>query len=184
MSADVEWIIPASVFRWLEEAPRDRPVAILLRHSVRPHLEPGDAGYSLPLTEDGVRLATDLGRRLGARLRTLHASPLVRCVQTAEALRAGAGIDLTITHDRLLGDPGAFVHDGRLAGPIWRSMGHEDVMRCLVSDDAPLPGMASPDPAARFLVQHMLAHVGRQGGGACVRDARLADHGGGRATPR
>lgn len=164
MSADVEWIIPASVFRWLEEAPRDRPVAILLRHSVRPHLEPGDAGYSLPLTEDGVRLATDLGRRLGARIRTLHASPLVRCVQTAEALRAGAGIDLTITHDRLLGDPGAFVHDGRLAGPIWRSMGHEDVMRCLVSDDAPLPGMASPDPAARFLVHHMLAHVGDEVG--------------------
>lgn len=89
MSADVEWIIPASVFRWLEEAPRDRPVAILLFGTrCGRTFEPGDAGYSLPLTEDGVRLATDLGRRLGARLRTLHASPLCAlCVYCRGAAR-------------------------------------------------------------------------------------------------
>ncbi len=160
MSDDIEWIIPASVLRWLDESPRDRPVVILLRHSVRPCLAPDDAGYSLPLTEDGVRLATDLGRRLGDRLRTLHASPLLRCVQTAEAMRAGAGVNLTVTTDRLLGDPGVFVHDGHLAWRNWQSMGHEGVMSHLVSDDAALPGMASPAPAARFLVHHMLAHAG------------------------
>ncbi len=164
MSDDIEWIIPASVLRWLDEAPRDRPVVILLRHSVRPPLDPGDAGYMLPLTSDGVRLATDLGRRLGARLRTLHASPLLRCVQTAEALRGGAGVDLTITPDRLLGDPGVFVHDNRLAWPNWQSMGHEGVMSRLVSDDSALTGMASPTPAARFLVHHMLARAGDRAG--------------------
>lgn len=157
MSDAVDWQVPPSVLRWLGEAPADRPVALLLRHSVRPPLDPGDAGYALPITEVGVRLATDLGRRLGARLRTLRASPLLRCVQTAEALRAGAARELHITEDRLLGDPGAFVHDDRLAWPNWQARGHEGVMAHLVREDDALPGMAAPDAAARFLVQHMLA---------------------------
>lgn len=160
MSAPVEWQVPPSVTRWLAEAPTDRPVALLLRHSVRPPLAPNDVGYTVPLTDVGVHLAAELGRRLGARLRTLHASPLVRCIQTAEALSAGAERELSVTTDRLLGDPGAFVHDGRLAGPIWRTRGHEGVMAHLVREDDALPGMASPDAAARFLVHHMLAVAG------------------------
>jgi broad specificity phosphatase PhoE len=156
VSAAVDWQMPPSMPRWLSEVPTDRPVALLLRHSVRPPLDPGDAGYTLPLTADGVRLATDLGRRLGGRLQTLHASPLLRCVQTAEALRAGASRRLTITEDRLLGDPGAFVHDSGLAWPNWQARGHEGVMAHLVREDCALPGMAAPEAAARFLALHML----------------------------
>lgn len=137
---------------------------MLLRHSVRGYLPPGDAGYSLPITDVGAALGRELGAVLGDRLHTLHASPLTRCMQTAEALRVGAGLSIPIIEDRLLGDPGIFVVDGKRAWSHWEGRGHEGVMEHLVSEDYPLPGLADPDPAARFLVQHMLAAAdGRPG---------------------
>jgi len=78
-------------------------------------------------------------------------------VQTVEGLLHGAGLPIEVKSDRLLGDPGVFVLDGRRAAINWSTMGHEAVMSHLVRDEAPLPGMAAPCAAARFLVQHMLA---------------------------
>ena len=163
MSA-VDWRIPSSTTRWLAEVPADAPVAVLLRHSVRGPLPPGDAGNAVPLTRDGARLAQRLGTMLGGRLRTLHASPLLRCVQTAEALRSGAGADVPILPDRLLGDPGVYVIDGERAWSNWEALGHEAVMRSLVAGSEALPGMADPASAARFLVRHMLAVAGNRSG--------------------
>ena len=153
----IDWRIPPSMTRWLAEAPVDAPVAVLLRHSVRGPLPPGDAGNAVPLTPDGTRLARQLGTMLGDRLRTLHTSPLPRCVQTAEALRSGAGADVPIVPDRLLGDPGVYVIDSQRAWTNWETLGHEGVMRSLMTGNDTLPGMADPAPAARFLVRHMLA---------------------------
>ncbi len=157
MTAAHAWRIPPSVSRHLDGTPADRPVALLLRHSVRDALPDGDAAYTLPITDIGQQLARDLGAAMGPRLRTVHTSPLTRCVQTAESLRLGAGRDLAVRTDRLLGDPGAYVIDGRRAWPNWQTLGHAGVMAQLVSSSDALPGMARPDPAARFLVQHMLA---------------------------
>ncbi|MBK1672993.1 hypothetical protein CKO35_06670 [Ectothiorhodospira shaposhnikovii] len=157
------WQIPPSVLRNLERIPKDRPVALLLRHSVRDHLPPSDAD-TLPITAIGRELALDLGACLQGRLQSLHASPLVRCMQTAEALSEGARAGITVIPDRHLGDPGVFVVDGRRAWSNWEKLGHEGVVRHLVSEPSALPGMARPDEAARFLVQHMLgAATGRPG---------------------
>jgi hypothetical protein len=112
----------------------------------------------------GFRLARELGSLLGARLCTLHASPILRCVQTAEALRDGAGRAVEIRRDRLLGDPGVFVVDSALAGPMWVAAGHESVMAHMVRADSALPGLAAPDEAARFLVLHMLTAAGGEPG--------------------
>ncbi len=155
---------PPSVLRWLAQVPREAPVALLLRHSVRDHLAMGDAGYLQPITDVGVTLARDLGAILGDRLRSLHTSPLTRCFQTAEALRVGASLEIPIVTDRLLGDPGVFVLDGELAWSHWEQRGHEGVVAYLVSGQEPLSGMADPDAAARFLVQHMLAAAGKEPG--------------------
>lgn len=161
---EARWQIPPSVLRLLERAPTDRAIVVLLRHSVRDHLPPGDAGYVLPITDVGRRLALELGGHLRGRLRTLHASPLLRCVQTAQALAEGAGVSLAVVPSRLLGDPGVFVLDGRRAWANWERLGHEGVMRHLVSDTAALAGMARPDEAARFLVQSMLGEAANRPG--------------------
>lgn len=140
--------------------PKDRPISVLLRHSVRDDLPTGIAGYSLPINEAGTQLAKELGSLIGARLRSLHTSPLTRCVQTAEALNLGSDASLRIVHDRLLGAPGVYVIDGQRAQLNWDNLGHEGVMQHLVTSDEALPGMAQPDPAARFLVHHMLTVAG------------------------
>ncbi|MCY4098072.1 MAG: histidine phosphatase family protein [Rhodospirillales bacterium] len=113
--SDADWRIPSSTTRWFADVPADAPVAVLLRHSARSPFLPGDAGDTVPLTSAGVGLAQRLGAMLGDRLRSLQASPLRRCMETAEALRSGAGVDVPVVADRLLGDPGVFVADARLA---------------------------------------------------------------------
>lgn len=157
--------IPPSVLKHLERVPTDRAVVVLLRHSVRDHLPPGDVGYMLPITKVGHRLGVELGGLLRGRLRTLHASPLVRCIQTAEALAEGAcNKKLEVILDSHLGDPGVFVIDDKQAWKNWEAIGHEGVMRHLVNEAEALPGMAKPDEAARFLVRHMFSIAADQPG--------------------
>ncbi len=155
----IRWEIPPSTLSWLGKVPTDRPVAMLIRHSVRDFLPPGDAGYTLPITDTGRVLAVQLGEHLRGRLRFVHASPLLRTMQTATCLAEGAGIEPTPRPDRLLGDPGVFVVDDR-AGETWAQHGHEEVMRRLVEEPMPPFGCADAEPAARFLVHHMLATAG------------------------
>lgn len=69
---NVDWQIPPSTLQHLQRLPTDRPIAVLLRHSVRDYLPPGDAGYTLPITDIGRRLARQLGKLLGGRLKSLH----------------------------------------------------------------------------------------------------------------
>lgn len=111
-SIDSKWEIPPSVIKGLQQIPSDRPVAMLIRHSVRGPLPLNETGKDVALTEDGKRLARKLGELIGNRLQTLHASPIWRCVQTAEEIAAGAsGKSPTIVENRYLGDPGVFVLD-------------------------------------------------------------------------
>lgn len=159
MTADIDWRIPPSVLRHLAELPQDRPVVLLLRHSVRYDLPPDAPGNDVPLTEIGRALARDLGALIGARLKSLHSSPVPRCIDTAASIRDGASLGLNITQDRLLGDPGVFVLDGPRAWSNWQKLGHEGVMAKLVSGTGIMPGMADPDFAARFLTHHALAQA-------------------------
>ena len=151
------WEIPKSFLRNLEQIPVDLPVALLLRHSVRDEIPPGETGNEVPITNAGKDIAFKLGQKLGASLKSLHSSPLPRCAQTAEALRLGSGVHARIAESRLLGDPGVYVLDGHLAWSNWETLGHEEVMQHLVAGKEALPGMAQPDEAARFLVQSMLS---------------------------
>jgi hypothetical protein len=66
--------------------------------------------------------------------------------------------------DRALGDPGAFVVDGKRAWVHWQELGHPAMVDHLVRGVTPLPGLADPAAAARYLARHMLgATHGRPG---------------------
>jgi broad specificity phosphatase PhoE len=164
MTTDTNWRIPPSMLHWLARIPTDRPVVLLLRHSVRGDLPDGDAGYTLPITDVGRELAHAMGVLLRGRLQTLQTSPILRCVQTVAELNTGAQTNLKIQNDRLLGDPGIFVVDSSKAGATWKALGHEAVMAHLVSTDEPLPGLANARAAARLLVHHMLSAAGEAHG--------------------
>lgn len=151
--------IPPPLLRNIERIPAEYPLALLLRHSIREEFAAGDLGNNIPITVDGKNLAFELGRYLGKRLRTLHSSPLLRCIQTAEALREGAGVDADIPGNRLLGDPGVFVVNAALAWGNWEALGNEGVMRHLATEDYALPGMADPEKASQKLVRYMLSSM-------------------------
>lgn len=164
MKENILWQIPPATLQLLKEIPTDKPVVMLLRHSVRPPLPPEGENFSVPLTEEGVRLARELGQRLCGRLRSLRTSPFVRCMETARALLDGAGADLPIAPDKLLGEPGIFIVDRQVALQHWQERGHKGMMAHLAQEDKPLPGMAAPEAAARFLVHHMLSASGTEPG--------------------
>ncbi|HEX8819598.1 MAG TPA: histidine phosphatase family protein [Archangium sp.] len=149
-----------SVLHWLARLPRERPVAMLLRHAARPPIPPGETGNELALTQEGLTLAKHLGGLLGPRLAALHTSPVLRCLQTAEALREGARVDLDILPDRMLGAPGAFVLDEVLGGQTLQRLGLESFLEHLISGEGVLPGIAEPSSAASSLLRHLLGRSG------------------------
>ena len=152
-----DWQVPAATLRWLDAVPADRGVAMLVRHSVRDPLPPGDLGYANTLNAEGVALARSLGERLHGRVRSLHTSPLQRCVHTAEVFARVAGDTPPILTDRMLGDPGAWVLDRVQAGENWKRLGSEGIMARLATTDADLPGTRPARVGAQNLATHMLA---------------------------
>lgn len=159
-----QFAIPEWMLHHLNEIPEDRSVCLLIRHSVRDPLPPDDVGYALPITEEGRRLARNLGEVIGSRLKTLHSSPLDRCTQTADEIMVGAGETLPVFPDRLLGDPGVFVLDGQVAWPNWQRLGNDGMIAKMVEGGEPLPGLAKAELAAGLLVDHMLKVADQQPG--------------------
>ena len=142
-------------FAKLDRLATQQSVAVLIRHADRDVLSRDDVGYTLPITEVGKQRAHGFGRKLGSRLVSLHTSPFVRCIQTAEAIKSGALVDAPLVLDTMLGDPGVYVLDGEVAWPTWQKMGCKEVVEHLVTSDIPLPGMAEPNAAADRLIRHM-----------------------------
>ena len=152
--------IPVSTLRRISEDNGDSEIILLMRHSIRGELPENDVGYDVPITERGREIAQQLGEVIGTRLKSIHTSPVGRCVQTAEALRSGAGSSHEIKLDRLLGDPGIFVCDGRLAFNNWKLLGQQGVMAHMINEVEALPGMVNTQFGAQRLIQHMFCLTG------------------------
>lgn len=151
--------IPELTRRAAAEASADRATVLLLRHAERGPIPVGHVGNDVRLVASGKRLSRELGRQMGSRLATLHSSPVPRCMETAEAIAAGAGTPLVVVEDRHLGDPGVYVEHGEVAWAAWVEHGHEGVMAKLV-EGVRLPGMAEPRGATARLIEHLRRAVG------------------------
>ncbi len=152
-------LVPASTLEILDRTPPDQALILLLRHAAREPLPPGLPGDDVLLTSDGRVSARALGARIGAQLRTLHTSPVLRCVETARALVEGADVEMRVVEDAHLGAPGVYVEDSALAWSAWLRLGHAAVMAHLVAGDR-LEGLAEPRRATARLVEHLLATAG------------------------
>lgn len=152
-------LVPASTPELLDRIPPDQVLVLLLRHAAREPLPPGLPGDDVPLTAEGRASARALGAHIGARLRTLRTSPVLRCVETARLLGEGAGGEVAVVEDTHLGGPGVYVEDGARAWSTWLELGHTEVMARLVAGDR-MDGLAEPRQATSRLVQHLLATAG------------------------
>jgi broad specificity phosphatase PhoE len=131
------------------------PLVLLLRHAERPKLPAHEPGNDVALTVAGREASWRLGQALGNRLLGLSTSPVLRCRETAEALREGAGASCGVVHDRMLGDPGVFVADPQQAWSSWLGCGPDAVARALMTGEAVPPGFAEPARATRRLASHL-----------------------------
>ena len=126
----------------LGNVPMDSELALLLRHGQRGHVEADDHGNDVALTCRGTASARRLGAGLASfPLVAMKTSPLARCVQTAEALIAGAGWKAAPVPDPRLGGPGAFVSEPGLAGLAFLDLGPRGVVQRQLTSVEPPPGM-------------------------------------------
>ncbi len=137
----------------LGAAPMDRELALVLRHAERGRVGSDDYGNDAPITCRGRTAARRLGRGLASLpLAALKTSPLVRCVQTADALIAGAAWGPPPVCDPRLGGPGPFVVEPDLAGPLVLDLGPRGVVERQLAGAEPLPGMRSTSDGVALLL--------------------------------
>ena len=87
---------------------------VLVRHAEREPFIKGEPGSQKKLTTRGERAALTFGERLGARSVKASASPMFRCMHTAELILAGRGLDEKPEANDSLGEPGAYIFDDEL----------------------------------------------------------------------
>ncbi len=136
----------------LEQVPRDVPVSLVTRHSIREQPKNRFAGYDIPLTPEGIQLAREWGRSLDRPIAALHSSPVERCIETARAMADGAGLELPVSTHASLVEPGSYVVDLEVAGPYFMKLGPLAFARKHLRNE--VRGVLSPQEGALQLLQH------------------------------
>ncbi|MBK7214694.1 MAG: histidine phosphatase family protein [Bacteroidales bacterium] len=114
--------------------------SIFLRHADRYKIPEGEFGNDIELNEMGFSRSVEFGKSISAlKINRIFTSPVKRCIQTAEHIRKGLGKNIPIEITKILGDPGAFVEDDKLAAESFLSHGFEYCYESLLSQ-LPLPG--------------------------------------------
>lgn len=147
--------LPDHILKTVTSIESDSNAILLLRHAERGYIAPGDDGVETDLTPFGYEQSFAFGEQLGKRLKWAHYSPLLRARRTAELFMKGAkATEPLLSANNLLGDPGPFVFDCKLAGQLFASLGTE----CLVKKHAKgesLEGIRSAKEGAKLFSEHI-----------------------------
>jgi broad specificity phosphatase PhoE len=127
--------LPPAMQAGLALLPKSQPIILLTRHSIRELVDDqGFAGYKLPLTEQGRRLASAWGEHFCVwtqrQFQACLSSPITRCVDTAILMLEGSALredfqpqQPAIVKSKLLVEPGSFVQDGESLTPLFMQYG-------------------------------------------------------------
>jgi len=144
--------------------PKDAPVHLLTRHSIREQPDNQFADGSVPLTDEGRELAYAWGQHIERPFGALYTSPIGRCVETAEYMLAGSTEAKTSTlilppeKTTVLVEPGCFVTDINLAGPHFFRLGARGFINTYLSDR--VPGVLTPAAGLSKLATYLYHHHG------------------------
>ncbi|WP_367106212.1 histidine phosphatase family protein [uncultured Psychrobacter sp.] len=109
--------------------PENRRLILFTRHSLRERSDGnGFASYQLPLTPKGRILAKSWGRWLANHLPYSMdvdsiSSPIGRCINTAQLMQEGAGLQRSIIDQSLLVEPGSLVTEPEIASVVFKEVG-------------------------------------------------------------
>jgi len=107
--------------------------AIFMRHGNRDKIPEGVFGNEVELNSLGEQRAFEYGQSLQhLNIRHIYTSPVKRCIQTAEHIVRGLSREVPIEISTILGEPGAFVHDGKTAGQNFLKLGMREMYYTLV----------------------------------------------------
>jgi hypothetical protein len=99
-------------------------IALIIRHADREHIHAGVHDIEMPINELGEKNAKQIGTSLWQfENMKIITSPVYRCVQTGNAIIDGFGKQSQISQSNLLGEPGPFVVDGKLAKEYFVDLG-------------------------------------------------------------
>ena len=121
--------LPDSMMPSVHLLPTDKRLILFTRHSLRERSDGnGFTSYQLPLTLKGRVLAKSWGRWLGSNLPysldvDSISSPIGRCIDTAQLMQEGAGLQRTITHQSLLVEPGSLVIEPETVSEVFKEIG-------------------------------------------------------------
>ena len=153
------------IWDMLAAVPGETDAALILRHAEREGILPGTFGVDVPLTAQGVSSAEGLGAMLTS-LRPgfeVTTSPVPRCVQTAEAILRGGGFDREAALDWRLGDPGPFVLDAEISGPLFLKTDIREIANRQLTAVEPPAGMRTTEEGVDLLLGLAAKELGNRG---------------------
>ena len=157
--AGVSWIVAQ-----LSNIPAQADAALMLRHAEREDIPPGTFGVNVPLTPRGVASAERLGAMLSDQRQQLEvtASPVPRCVSTAQALLRGGGWPEEVALDWRLGAPGPFVVDEAVSGALFLEIGLLETVKRQLTQVEPPAGMRATAEGIELLLGLAASDLGRR----------------------
>ncbi|MBL4865719.1 MAG: histidine phosphatase family protein [Pseudomonadales bacterium] len=149
----------------LKMLPAGCHIHLLTRHSIREKAASKRVSYKLPLTKEGVLLAEQWGELLTWPVESFYSSAVGRCVDTAKAmargqLTEGSLVDAkSINTEDILMEPGSYVSDMALAGPIFNRIGPLRFASQHLSEEI-TAGVVSPQAGAKRFFEYFQAKTG------------------------
>ncbi len=142
---------------------------LLIRHSDRESILPGNLGNDVQITLEGKEKAFELGRKLRSlSLDWCRTSPLLRCTQTIASIGEGYGKRIPHLNSELLGNPGPFVFDGNQATKAFFDHGTEVVVREMIEGQS-FPGIRPSNQGSKILLNRLTKFFEfNAGDGICI----------------
>lgn len=123
-------MIPEYLLSAYQNIPTDRPVSVLMRHSIRYPINCDDDIYTAGLTPEGFELAKTFGKWLSTSYAfgLFNSSPIGRCIDTGKMIAEGAKQPRKVNKIYLLGHPNEYGEydsiSNCLAGEEWHERIH------------------------------------------------------------
>lgn len=166
-------LLPKGLLQTLQALDADQPAALLIRHAERAPFPPDAPFADVDLTADGRLQALDLACALPWRPAWAAASPLRRCVETAELLRRRANGEgnagaPAIEPDTRLGGPGPWVMDPEAGAQLFEMLGATGVVRAQLAG-ARWPFIREPIAGTQLLLTSATERLAAGlGSGVCI----------------
>ncbi|MCH9633155.1 MAG: hypothetical protein S4CHLAM6_15070 [Chlamydiae bacterium] len=124
-----------------------------IRHSERRNFLPDEDTTLVSISKNGVDRAFKLGQSLkNSNITAIYSSPIKRCLETAKHIIRGSDQTLPLHPLELVGEPGIYIDDMKLALPLFMEMTMHDLLQQLEKEKS-LPGFANVEKSSKILMQ-------------------------------